>query len=503
MAKTVVIGAGIGGLVAARQRARAGHDIVLLERSPEPGGVMRTVRRDGFLLETGPNTVRPTPELLALVSELGLEPELLVTSPRLPRYVDFGGRLHALPTSPAALAHHAAAVAVRKAPAGRRAFRTKRLDAGREQSPPSSLAASVPKSAERVVTPFVSGVFAGDAGRLSAADAFPAVTRWERDSGSILFGAIREARRTRSGSPRRPRPRLVSRGPRGAAPSDGELPGKRLPPRNRRGARRARGRAIRRPGRRRRGRGRRSHSRGTRRGDGRARPALRPRGRRRARRHSASAARRAPPAWPLAALRRPLAGFGHLVVPDPSRRILGAVWSSSLFPGRAPEGQALLTVFLGGARDPEAPRLSDGRLVDLADPRPRSGGPRRGAAVPSPRDAVGALDPAVHERTRGAHRGPGSRGGALARTSVSRKLPERRLRGRRRPGRSRRLIRREGFQGAASSAVSSSEVSSGRWRKKVTSAQISSSLCVGPNAGIPVIRIPFCTSQKSSPSVRL
>jgi len=54
------------------------------------------------------------------------------------------------------------------------------------------------------------------------------------------------------------------------------------------------------------------------------------------------------------------------VVPDASRRILGGVWSSSLFPGRAPAGQALLTVFLGGARDPETPRLPDGRLVDLA-----------------------------------------------------------------------------------------------------------------------------------------
>ena len=69
---------------------------------------------------------------------------------------------------------------------------------------------------------------------------------------------------------------------------------------------------------------------------------------------------------PLAALPRPLQGFGHLVVPQEDRRILGAVWSSSLFPGRAPDGQALVTVFLGGARDSEAAALSDEQLTAIA-----------------------------------------------------------------------------------------------------------------------------------------
>ena len=365
MARTVVIGAGIGGLVAARQRARAGHDIVLLERSPEPGGVMRTVRRDGFLLETGPNTVRPTPELLALVSELGLEPELLVTSPRLPRYVDFGGRLHALPTSPSGLLTTGLLSLSGKLRLAAEPF-------GRSASTPDETVFAFfarrlgPEVAERVVTPFVSGVFAGDAGRLSAADAFPAVTRWERDAGSILFGAIREARRTRSGSP-------AVRGlvsfreglaalPRAIASFLGNAirPGSAVERIGPAGGRFAVRDAV---------------------GEVEAdevvlaAPAAETAELVRPFAPEAAAALAAIPhpplavlhlTWPLAALRRPLAGFGHLVVPDPSRRILGAVWSSSLFPGRAPEGQALLTVFLGGARDPEAPRLSDGRLVDLA-----------------------------------------------------------------------------------------------------------------------------------------
>ena len=60
------------------------------------------------------------------------------------------------------------------------------------------------------------------------------------------------------------------------------------------------------------------------------------------------------------------AGFGHLVVPQSGRRILGAIWSSSLFPDRAPFDRALYTVFLGGARDPDAFELVDEEIVEIA-----------------------------------------------------------------------------------------------------------------------------------------
>ena len=42
------------------------------------------------------------------------------------------------------------------------------------------------------------------------------------------------------------------------------------------------------------------------------------------------------------------------------------MWSSSLFAGRAPAGHVLLTVFMGGARDPGAMKLSDFELTELA-----------------------------------------------------------------------------------------------------------------------------------------
>jgi oxygen-dependent protoporphyrinogen oxidase len=62
----------------------------------------------------------------------------------------------------------------------------------------------------------------------------------------------------------------------------------------------------------------------------------------------------------------PLNGFGFLV-PGPERRsILGALWDSSIFPGRAPEGYQLIRILVGGARTPDLARLPDASLLDLA-----------------------------------------------------------------------------------------------------------------------------------------
>jgi oxygen-dependent protoporphyrinogen oxidase len=61
----------------------------------------------------------------------------------------------------------------------------------------------------------------------------------------------------------------------------------------------------------------------------------------------------------------PLDGFGFLVPRSACLRILGTVWNSSLFPGRAPEGHALLTTFVGGSTDPSAAKLQREELSSL------------------------------------------------------------------------------------------------------------------------------------------
>jgi oxygen-dependent protoporphyrinogen oxidase len=364
---TVVVGGGLSGLTAAMKRVRAGVETVLLEREGRAGGVVRTERRDGFLLETGPNTVRPTPAVLRLAAELGLDGEMLVSDPGLPRFVDFAGRIHALPASPGAL------VSTRLLSASGKlrllAEPLRRRGGAPEESVRDFFARRLgPEVADRIVTPFVGGIFAGDAARLSIADAFPSLARWERLHGSIVLGAIRESRgrREKKAAPRvrgllsfrdgletlplamarflgaafRPRTGVAGLSPRPGGwrvtTETGEIDASEVILASPAAASAALVRPF-------------------------APEAA-----------DALDAVPHPPlavlhlAWPNTALARPFRGFGHLVVPDGSRRILGAVWSSSLFPGRAPEGQALFTIFLGGARDPTALALSDEQLVSAA-----------------------------------------------------------------------------------------------------------------------------------------
>jgi len=61
----------------------------------------------------------------------------------------------------------------------------------------------------------------------------------------------------------------------------------------------------------------------------------------------------------------PANGFGFLVPRSEGLRLLGSVWNSSLFPGRAPEGTVCFTCFAGGATDPELCLLSEDQIADI------------------------------------------------------------------------------------------------------------------------------------------
>src|SRR5690606_22246324 len=70
--------------------------------------------------------------------------------------------------------------------------------------------------------------------------------------------------------------------------------------------------------------------------------------------------------YDAAGLGHALDGFGFLVPRGEGPRILGALWDSSIYPGRAPAGRALIRVMIGGATDPEAAALDERTLVDEA-----------------------------------------------------------------------------------------------------------------------------------------
>jgi oxygen-dependent protoporphyrinogen oxidase len=61
----------------------------------------------------------------------------------------------------------------------------------------------------------------------------------------------------------------------------------------------------------------------------------------------------------------PVDGFGYLVPAKENRTILGTIWSSTIFPNRAPEGYVALTTFVGGSRQPAMLDRDDDALVDL------------------------------------------------------------------------------------------------------------------------------------------
>ena len=357
----------MAGLSCAHALARKGADVVLLEAGGEPGGVVRSERRDGYLVEWGPNTVRPTPELWTVLQELALSSKALLASPRMPRFVDWGGRLIPVPMSPGALVGTPLLTLRGKFRLLREAFVTSR------GAPEESLRDFVTRRlgrevAERFFEPFVSGIFAGDPGRLEAAQAFPALARLEREHGSILWGAIASRRKGAAAAAPRP-PRGLLSFPEGLATLPRALAsalGKRFEPEK------AVTRIARADG-----AWRVTHSGGELECErlvlavpaesaARLIGGLAP---------EAARALEQIPHPPLAVLHlsyaegafpRLPAGFGHLTAPGSGRRILGAIYASALFPGRAPEGRVLLTVFLGGAKDPCALDLPDERLVEAA-----------------------------------------------------------------------------------------------------------------------------------------
>lgn len=329
---------------------------------------MRTERRDGFLLELGPNTVRPTPELLRLVDELGLTERALFSDPRAPRFLAIEGRLHALPRSllqaistPVLSPRGKARVAAEWLIPRRRVDES----AGDESVADFFSRRMGREAAERLVAPFVSGVYAGDPARLSAEACFPALVRAERERGSLTAAALTR-RRTggvargllsfRDGLDTLPRAIAETLGDRLATATRVE----EISPAPAGGAwsirtsheRLAADRLIL------------------------ACPAFAAADLVARFAPEAAAALRSIPqppvavlhlAWPRSAFPAALSGFGHLAVPSRGRRILGAVWSSSLFAGRAPDGYELVTAFAGGATDPDAAALPDGALGEMAE----------------------------------------------------------------------------------------------------------------------------------------
>jgi oxygen-dependent protoporphyrinogen oxidase len=419
MPHVVIVGAGITGLTLAwtlRRRAPADRvQVTVLERRDRAGGAIQSELVDGYLCESGPSGfLDNAPTTLALVRALGLD-DRLVTSRDLARrrFVFRRGRLHPIPGSMGEL--FATSLL---SWGGKLRIILEPLAARRPEGDESIEAFAVRRigreAAAVLVDPMVAGIFGGDARELSLRACFPRMWELETRYGGLLraLAARRVAAAARSVAALvSPRPasgpqgepaRLgsattsVPSGPLGA-PSGrltsfvggmSDLVGAladRLGEAVRRQQRVVTVDAVPRP----------------------APPgAAPPPGRRYlvdvegygwieadavaltgSAAESAAIVARLDPALAAILRRLPTAsivvvclgydaaalaeagvrldGFGFLVPRDEPPRLLGVLWESSIYPGRAPSGKVLLRAMLGGARDPWAVHLDDAALLEV------------------------------------------------------------------------------------------------------------------------------------------
>lgn len=415
--RVVVVGGGIAGLATAFHlqegggRVPGGLEVRVLEASPEPGGNIRTRREEGFIIERGPNGyLDNAPATNALVRRLGLEDRVQKADPAAAkRYLFRRGRLHRLPSGPLSFLVSPVLSFRGRLRVLAEPFAPRKPE-GVDETVFGFAARRIGQEAASVlVDAMVSGVFAGNVHELSLASAFPKMAAMEEEHGSLvkaMFALAKERRRARKeAEARRARGEPVEdAGPSGGPAGPGGTltsfrEGLDLLPKT---LAAALGNALRcgvevvevewvgggegvGEGEGGGGSGGTDEEEGylwkVRLASGETLPA-----------HAVVLAVPAPKAVPLVAgldpelaevlgeiPTAPLAvvalafdegamggapdGFGFLAPRGEGLRLLGCLWDSSIFPGRAPPGKVLLRAMIGGAHDPDVLSLTDQQIV--------------------------------------------------------------------------------------------------------------------------------------------
>ncbi len=369
----LVVGGGVSGLAAAFGLKKRGAAVEVLEAAPRAGGVIGSRRRDGVLFELGPNsTLDTTPLINELLDALGIRGDRLDASAvAATRFIVRSGKLVALPTSPAAFLTTSAFTLGAKLRLLREPF-VAPAPADAEESIATFVRRRLgTEFLDYAIDPFVSGVYAGDPELISVPAAFPRLHALEQKYGSLIKGQLMGARE-RKRSADKAKHTAGSFSFRGGMQTLTDALARAV-------GRIETGVHVRRIER---SAGGVWTVAGARSGE----PVLR----------RARAVVLAVPAFEAAKLVRelspaagkglggieyaavaaaastylrsnvanPLAGFGFLVPRKEERRILGALYSSSMFEGRTPEGTVLLTSFIGGRRNPLLLARPDAELAE-------------------------------------------------------------------------------------------------------------------------------------------
>ena len=375
----VIIGAGITGLATAWWLHKAGIDVVLLERDPMVGGTMKTEHDGEWLIETGPNSaLETTPLLKAISADVGIAHELLYANDAADnRYILRNGVLHPLPMAPGLFLTSR----LWSLPGKLRLLKEPFIGrASKEETIAEFVSRRLGKEfLDYAINPFVAGVYAGNPEQLSVQAAFPKLYALEKKYGGLIKGQILGAReRKKRAEKAKDRSRLFSyeRGMQTLPDAIGKALGSRVHV----GTNVERVTAPRENGETQGG----LYGIAATQNDKKISV-------------TANAVILAVPSYiastiiehldiPLATslkniyyppvaevflgfrqkdIQRRLDGFGFLIPSKENRKILGTIWSSTLFQSRAPAGHAALTSFVGGSRQPELAAHNDDELTNL------------------------------------------------------------------------------------------------------------------------------------------
>jgi oxygen-dependent protoporphyrinogen oxidase len=377
----MVVGGGISGLTTAFFLQKRGYRVAVLEKDERTGGAIRTEHREGFLIEHGPNsTLETTPVLRELFAALGiLDEQVYANDAAKNRYIVRGGVPRALPMSP---------LAFLKTPLFSLSSKLRLLKEPFIAPAPPDAEETLAEFVQRrlgqefldyAINPFVAGVYAGKPERLSVRSAFPKLYNLEQKYGSLIKGSIKGAKERRNrAETAKVKARLFSF--RSGLQTLPDALHKAL------GAQVFNGSVLEQIELHADGYGVTFRQGNTHRSV-------------RARTLILALPAHAYPQLPLpvpevvqTALHRisyppvamvyfgykqapesiPLDGFGMLVPEKEQKSILGTIWSSTIFPQRAPAGGLALTTFVGGSRQPELALLPERPLAELVQKDLRS-----------------------------------------------------------------------------------------------------------------------------------
>jgi len=197
--KAIVIGAGISGLSAALKLKDRGFEVVVLEKAPRAGGVIETFSENGFKAEGGSNSVMvQSQRTLDFLDRIGAKPKMQLSNPvAKKRFFAKGGKPRAVPMGPLSLL-----ATPLFSPLGKLRLLCEPFVKRIPDDDPSMARFAQYRFGKDVldyaINPFMAGVYGGDPEKLSAKHAFPPFWNLERKYGSVIRGAMKSMREKRA-----------------------------------------------------------------------------------------------------------------------------------------------------------------------------------------------------------------------------------------------------------------------------------------------------------------